>query len=325
VIRAALILGFIGLAGATALFLKEGVAAIFLAFAAAGTGILWASLFHAVPMALNARAWQVLLPARRRRPSLSRFFWAVWLREAVNGLLPVARIGGEVVTAQLLVGYGMRTASAVASIVVDVTVSLASQFLFTISGVALLAAYGGGVGAETAAALGGALAVVVALALAQRFGLFGLLARIGNALLGGRFDRLAGGAAPLDRAVRRLYRRRAAVLACGLWQLAGWIAGAGEVWIALRFLGLETGFIPSLVVESVVQAASSAAFVVPAALGVQEGGFAVVAGLVGIPVEIGLALALMRRAREVILFAPALLFWQWRLGRRLFARSEPAP
>ena len=45
----------------------------------------------------------------------------------------------------------------------------------------------------------------------------------------------------------------------------------------------------------------------PGALGVQEGGFLVVGGLVGLPPELALALALVRRARDVIIFVPALI------------------
>jgi uncharacterized membrane protein YbhN (UPF0104 family) len=121
--------------------------------------------------------------------------------------------------------------------------------------------------------------------------------------------------------VRRFYRRRAAVAACGFWQLAGWTAGAGEVWLALHFLGWPAGIAEALVIESLIQALSSGAFVVPGALGVQEGGFLVIGGLLGVPPETALALALMRRARDVLVFAPALAAWQLTIGRRLLLRA----
>jgi len=62
VIRAVTLVGLAGLALATLLFIWQGVGPVLAAFAAAGIGILWSSLFHAVSMALNARAWQLLLP-----------------------------------------------------------------------------------------------------------------------------------------------------------------------------------------------------------------------------------------------------------------------
>lgn len=320
--RTGALFGLFGLALATGLFVWQGVGPVLAAFAAAGVGILWASLFHFVSMALNARAWQILMPLRRRG-SLAFYLWAVWLREAVNGLLPVARIGGEIVSARLLIRNGLRPPKAVASLVVDMTVSLVSQFAFSVLGLALLAAYGAGgsVAHDAALALLTAVPLVAAVILVQRVGLFTLLARLFRALFGDRFNALVGGAAPLDRAVRRLYRRQRALLFCFIWQLAGWIAGAGEVWLALRFLGHPTGLVEPAIVESVIQALSSGAFVVPGALGVQEGGFLVIGALLGLSPELALALALARRARDIIIFVPALLFWQIAAGRRVLARA----
>lgn len=321
-IRAAALLGLAGLALATLLFVKEGAGAVLGAFAVAGFGILWSSLFHLVPMALNARSWQVLLPPRRRG-RLVLFFRAVWLREAVNGMLPVARIGGEVASARLLMRRGVVSSRAVASLVVDMTVSLGSQFAFTVLGLALLVAQSGGGGVARQLALGllAAVPLAGALFLVQRVGFFGLLARLFRRLFGDRFDALVGGALPLDRAVRRLYRRRRALVASFLWQLAGWIAGAGEIWLALRFLGVRPGPGEALIIEAAIQALGSGAFVVPGALGVQEGGFLALGDLLGLPPDLALALALMRRARDAVIFLPALLIWQLGAGRR--ALSAP--
>jgi putative membrane protein len=320
VIRVATLLAIAGIALATGLFLWHGVGAVLAAFAAAGIGILWASLFHFVPMALNARAWQILVP-RPRRGSWAFFGWAIWVREAVNGLLPVARVGGEIVSAQLLMRHGLSPAKAVASLAVDMTVSLASQFIFTLIGLGLLLELGAGGSTVRDVAFGlvVTLPIVAAFLAVQRIGIFGLLARLFRALFGGRFDALVGGAAPLDRAVRRFYRRRRAVLACFLLQLAGWAAGAGEIWLALDFLGHRVAAADALAVEAVIQALSSGAFIVPGALGVQEGGFLAVGGLIGLTPEIALALALARRARDVIVFVPALLAWQFGAGRRALA------
>ena len=322
-IRAATLFAFAGLVLATGLFIWHGVGPVLAAFAAAGIGILWASLFHFVSITLNARAWQILLP-RRGRGSWLFFGWAVWLREAVNGLLPVARVGGEIVSARLLMRHRLSPPRAVASLVVDMTVSLASQFVFTLFGLALLLARGaeGDTVRSLAFGLAATVPVVVALLAVQRIGVFGLLARLFRAMFGDRFDALVGGAAPLDRAVRRLYRRRRAVVFCFLWQVAGWAAGAGEIWLALHFLGYPVATGDALIVEAIIQALSSGAFIVPGALGVQEGGFLVVGALIGLPPEIALALALARRARDITIFVPALLVWQLGAGRRMLAPAH---
>ncbi len=321
-IRFAAFVGLVGLAAATALFIWHGIGPVLDAFAAAGLGIVWASLFHVAPMALNARAWQILLP-HRGRGSLTFFLGAVWLREAVNGLLPVARIGGEVVSARLLMRHGLRPATAMASLALDMTLSLLSQFAFTLLGLALLLLNGaeGGTVRDIALGLAATLPIMVVLLVLQRAGAFTLLAKLFRALFGDRFDKLVGGAAPLDRAVRRLYRRRAAVFFCFIWQLAGWAAGAGEIWLALYFLGAPVSIADALAVEAVIQALSSSAFLVPSALGIQEGGFLVVGGLLGIAPDISLARALARRARDVIVFVPALVLWQVGVSRRALSRA----
>jgi len=78
----------------------------------------------------------------------------------------------------------------------------------------------------------------------------------------------------------------------------------------------------ALIIESLIQALSSTAFVVPAALGVQEGGFVVIGGLMGLAAETALALALLRRVRDITLFVPALMIWQFNLGKRLFPSDK---
>ncbi|MGH7087350.1 MAG: lysylphosphatidylglycerol synthase domain-containing protein [Stellaceae bacterium] len=314
----AALFGLAGLGFATWLFLWQGAGAVFSAFAAAGFGILWASLFHLVPMAINAHAWQVLLP-RVRRPSAAFLFRAVWLREAVNGLLPVARVGGEVASARLLIEHGMRPPFAVASLVVDMSLSLVTEFLFVVAGLALLAQAVGvsAFGHEAALGLAAFVPLIAAVFVVQRLGFADLFAGLVRRLFGRRFLHLIKGAARLDAAVRRLYRRRIGILRCGVSQLIGWTAGAGEIYLALVFLGAPHSLVVALIIESLIQGLSAGAFIVPGALGVQEGGFLALGELLGLSPEIALALALMRRARDLLIFVPAVLLWQVSLGRRL--------
>ncbi len=316
------LLGLAGLAAVIALVAYQGHEAVLSALAVGGVGLLWASLFHVVPMAINARAWQVLMPGARP-PSLAAFTWFVWVREAVNGLLPVARIGGEVVSVRLMFRAGVRQAVAVASLVVDMTLSIVSQFVFTLIGLGLLVLVTTDVATVGRVALGLLVTVPIVggLLLVQRAGAFALVARALQALTGGRFAALVGGSLRIDRAIRQSYRRRGRILRCALWQLAGWIAGAGEIWLALYFLGHPVGLFEAVLLEALAQAVSSAAFMVPGALGVQEGGFLLFGSLLGLGPETALALALARRVRDLVIFLPALVAWQVSEGKRLFARS----
>ncbi|MDX6769446.1 MAG: TIGR00374 family protein, partial [Elusimicrobiota bacterium] len=62
--------------------------------------------------------------------------------------------------------------------------------------------------------------------------------------------------------------------------------------------------------ESLGQAVRAAAFAIPGALGVQEGGYLVLGGLLGIAPDTALALSLTKRFRELVLGLPGLLVWQ---------------
>ncbi len=323
-IRAGLLLGLLGLVVASALVIYQGAGPVIATFASAGWGLLWVALYHAVPMLANARAWQVLLPGRAQ-PSFGFFTWMVWVREAVNSMLPVARIGGEVAGAWLLTTRGVRKRPAAATLVVDMTMSLVSQLAFTLVGVGLLVTRGGeqSLAASVGFGLLVALPVLAAFGLVQRIGIFGFFARLFHLAFGDRFDRMVGGAKALDRAVHVIYRRPVRVVSCALWQLVGWIVSAGEVWIALAALGHPRGLGDANMVTALIEAASSGAFLVPGALGVQEGGFLVLGKVLGLPDEVSLALALVRRARDVLVYGPALALWQLGEGRRLMnAGSE---
>src|ERR1700688_2153556 len=134
-------LAIAGFVLAVALFVREDVRGIVDLVITAGPGLVVAGLFHFFPMIANARAWQRLLPAPRR-PGLRVLTWATWVRESVNGLLPVARIGGEIVAYRIVRRYAARRSDAAASLVADMALSVLSQAGFALFGVALLFAIG---------------------------------------------------------------------------------------------------------------------------------------------------------------------------------------
>jgi putative membrane protein len=301
-----------GLALAVFLFMQQGVGAIVALVVAAGPGLLLAALFHVLPMTANARAWQRLLP-ETQRPALRVVTWATWLRESVNGLLPVARIGGEIVAYRAVRRYAAQGSEVAASLVADMALSLLSQTGFALLGLALLFARGrlSGVAGQILAAVAGMIPLGLAFIAVQRAGALSALTRIVDRLFAGRFEAAHSSAVGFDAALAAIYARRRDVATCFAWQLAGWTLGAGEIWLALHFLGQPTSMLDALAIEALIQALSSAAFMVPAALGVQEGGFVVIGAMLGIDAATSLALATARRLRDLVIFLPGLVAWQW--------------
>jgi putative membrane protein len=230
---------------------------------------------------------------------------ARWIGESINGLLPVLQVGGNVVKARLIAARGVASATAGATVVVDIMLMVSTQVVFTLLGVMLLVATVGGerlvVGALTGAGI--MMVLLVGFYVAQRRGMFGGMARRFGGVLGPE-------AAALDGAIHAVYREPRAIMVAAAWHLGSWIVGAGEVWLALYFLGQPIDLQQAVLLESLGQAVRTAAFVVPGALGVQEGGYLVLGTVLGLTPDTALALSLAKRVREIVLGVPGLLVWQ---------------
>ena len=97
--------------------------------------------------------------------------------------------------------------------------------------------------------------------------------------------------------------------------MISFVTGSVEVWIGLHALGVPASFEKALILECVGQGIQTVLCLVPGALGVREGGYIIVGGLLGIPGDAAFALALIRRVRELALGLPGLFAWQLVEGR----------
>ena len=82
--------------------------------------------------------------------------------EAINTLLPVAQIGGEIAGARLMTLHGIPGGLAGATVLVDMLLQVITQFTFTLVGIGLLALSGGDT-SMLAAAMAGMIAMAIAL------------------------------------------------------------------------------------------------------------------------------------------------------------------
>jgi putative membrane protein len=322
-VRKVLIIGaLLGLLLACGLIAYHGVGTVARAFVSTGWGLAAVVAFHALPLVLGGLGWWTVIdPPRPGLPVLIRLRW---IREAVNTLLPVAQIGGDIVGARLLTGHGVRANDAGASVVVNKTIEVLSLFAYTLAGLGLLLLLKGqgslagwiGIGLLIAAP------VLIGFMIAQRLGLFKLVERLLLAI-GDRARWLAiGDIAGLHERILATYRRRRAIAICFVWELLAWAAGAGEIWLALYFMGYPVGLAEAVVLESLGQAVRSAAFPIPAALGVQEGSYLVLGGFFGLTPEVALALSLVKRARHLGAGLPGLIAWQVAEGHRFVLRRK---
>ncbi|MGH8658737.1 MAG: flippase-like domain-containing protein [Gammaproteobacteria bacterium] len=296
------------------LLVAQGLRTVLNAVIVAGWGICIVPLGQAVPMLSDALAWRRLL-APGQRPPLWVLFRIRWIGESVNNLLPVAAVAGEFLRAWLLRGFArIPGANAGASVIGDMTAGIAGQCMFTAMGIALAFGVEGRSDLVSAAAVGcGLLCLLVAgFYTAQRAGLFAFSSQlVVRVIRKESWLSLVGTGRALDAQITALYARRWDVFIAVGWRFAGWCAGAIEVWMGFYFLGHPLTFTQALMVESLLRAVRSAAFMIPGALGIQEGALIVLGGAVGAAPDVALALALLKRARELAWGIPGLLYWQF--------------
>jgi putative membrane protein len=284
----------------------------------AGAGLLLAALVHVLPMLANAWDWRMLMRGTRR-PSFAAMLKLVWIRESINGLLPVARIGGEIASFGLLRQAGVRPATAVASLVVDMQLTLISQLVFALAAIGYVldrvSSDAARVAAQLALGMAALVPVLLLFALVQHARPFERAMRAINRVTSGKVYALVGESTRTDQSIRLIWRKTGIVVRyLTIWQTLQFAGYALEIWLALRFLGADPTFVQALVIEAMIQLVSSVAFLMPGGLGVQEGGFVLIGGLLGFDTPTCLALAGARRVRDLLFYIPGLLVWQFAVG-----------
>lgn len=323
------IAGFCGLVLISLLIAHAGFHGVMNTLGVAGWSLLLLVPFHLLHLALDAVGWHILLGDRCGRATFIYLVWGATIRESVNNLLPVARVGGELVGIRLIILRQVKAALAAASVLVEVTLNLISQYLFALVGLVLWLQHVDSLRlmGDLLLALVLALPVLIVLVVLQRYGnVFTHLERLLRTLAGGSdLQVLVGSPATLDVEIRGLYQRHVDLFYSLLWQFAALLTVTVETWFTLYLLGHPVSFSAALLIESLSQALRNAAFLVPAGLGVQEASLIFLGDMTGLSPEISIALALAKRFREVALGVPALLSWQIVEGKRLgsLLRNEP--
>ncbi len=321
-----IIAGLLGLGLIVWLIIDAGAADVAQAMLIMGWALVPIALFHVVPLILSTLSWRNMLPANDAT-GMVVLLGIRWLRESINNLLPVGSIGGDLVGARLVHQSGVPGAAALSSVVVDMTVGLLTQLAFALVGLALLLAHSTepAVLTTVGGALGG-LAIffgaIILFFVLQNRGLMVFGAKLAGSLMNqARSERLLDNASDVDRTVRSIYRDRRIRKAFG-WRILTWFLGAGEIWLIMCALGKPIGVAEAIALESFVVAIRSAAFLIPGAVGVQEGILLLVGSLFGIVPSDSLAISLAKRVREILLGLPGIAVWQAVEGRRLFRRQS---
>ncbi|MEO0034071.1 MAG: hypothetical protein RLZZ501_94 [Pseudomonadota bacterium] len=306
--RLALIAVILGIAW----WLRDGFGDVGGALDKAGwSGVVILTLYHLLPMTLCGLSWAALQVGEPRL-KLWVFVMGRWIRDGVGEMAGFIPLSGEMAGIRHLTRFGVRAPVAGAGVVVDITAEAAGQFLFSLAGVAMWAWLypHSDVTRWGVVALLVAMPVLAGMVLVQRSWFVHFLETLPSRLMPKSWD-----APDLEQGVlasiNDIYRRRGRVALSVGWHLAGWLAGAAEAWVGLHLLGMPLGLAEVLAMESIIFAIRSVAFIVPGAIGLQEGGYMLFGSMLGLPTEVALALSLLKRGRELILGLSALLAWHF--------------
>jgi putative membrane protein len=314
----ALIVGF---ALAVFLIVHIGFAQVFEAAASVGWGGFGLILLSALPIIFFlGLAWRTLVGPLA---PLWVFFASRQLRDSATDLLPFTQIGGVVIGARAGILGGVPSVTAYSSSMVDITCEIMAQAAFTVLGLLIglttlraspqMAPYANGV------ILGTVLLVpaIIAFVVLQRKG-----SKLATKIAAQFLPNAVAHTEQFTAHLEVLYRQPVKLAVCSTFHLLAWIASAAWLWVIFALCGAKISLMDCIAIESLLAALRAIMVFVPASIGVQEAGYAAMAQVFGLGPEVGLAVSLLKRARDVILGIPVLLLWQLMEGRRAFGRDK---
>jgi putative membrane protein len=315
----------LGLALTVGVILHVGAAGLWAAVLRIGLGGFSVfTLYSLLGFAPLGWAWRAVAPGAGPRAWLV-FPWGRLVRDSAADVLPFSQVGGLVVGLRAVQAQGISEPLAVASQIVDLVTEVAAQLFYTLFGLAmLLAVLRHATGANelvwtTVAAIGLGAAALAGFVALQGRGL-DLIGAVASRWIKDTRER----AEAIKAELAVIYAQPIRLLAGASWHSVGWIWSGVAAWLALRFMGVEAALWKVLALESLIAAVKSVAFLTPGALGFQEGAYALVAPLFGVPAEAALAVSLLRRAKDLVLGVPAMLAWQaGELRARPIAEEAP--
>jgi glycosyltransferase 2 family protein len=253
---------------------------------------------------LAAVSWNCLLLTRESRPSLGRLFFLRLAGESLNQLTPTASMGGEPYKAFRLQTDGMPWEEAAASVVIQKGIGVMSLVLYVFLGLALTpfllpgtASHLGYLG--LAAFVLGILGLVFVIAQRQSPCVSGirLLEKIG--LCPATLKAKEAECASLDAWLSRFYREhpRRFLLASLLFFLS-WLIHGSEVYLFFWLSGHPINWSLACCLDALTVLCAAAGFMIPASIGVQDGGTILLALGFNLGAAMGASFTIARRLRE---------------------------
>lgn len=329
----AVVSALVGLALFIYVIIQTGLSEIASNLRAVGGGFLLILAVSSTRYLSRSLAWLRCMNPEERRVG----FWALWRARLAGEAVGDLTFGPVVAEPMRLVALGDRLtlSSGISSLAVENIAYTVSSCLMVMAGaVALLASFGLNESMRTAA--GVALAVMVAL-VASPVVIISRRWKIGSSLLSALAGFVARDEAMRSRIEAKIDRLRELedyvfdfyakrprdFFILVLCHAAFHLAGAVEIYLTLRLMGLGVDAGAAFTFEAVNRAINMAFIFVPALVGVDEAGTGALVKAAGFGFEYGVTLALIRKIRMFFWIGIGLVFLaaarnqKWRPDRKM--------
>ncbi len=285
---------FLVLLGVAIYRYRDGLQTAFSQAVHAGWILLMAFPLFCVWNIAAAAGWRQVLKASGSQ--LNTSVWHLTIvrikAQAINLVLPLAGVPGEIAKASLLAQKREHLVMSASSVVLDSMLSAFAGLFFSLMGV----------GHRLDRVVNGSISVVLILSLLLVVsGLFFASPQIAGII---SHSRWIDKESPLDIGLRQLASASQGVkesfLKGAAWHLVERYLMACELWLATYGLGTALGLFDFLFIAAMMTSFSLVFFFIPAQAGAVEGGLMLGFSALKMKPETGLSVAMLRRLRQVV-------------------------
>jgi uncharacterized protein (TIRG00374 family) len=256
--------------------------------------------------------WRLLVAGVCAPPAFGSLMWCRLAGQSISMLIPSAKLGGEPVRGYLLARDGVQAPDAMATVAIDRVLDMGAGTVFTVLFAALLLSYGlpSLTGTLEGVAIGAsALLAGIAVTMRRLHGGRGVVtAMIRRTRLDrwGVIERRMSVVEDAEERAQRLAGRVPLMTSAFVLGLAINVGVLLEYELLLAAFGLPRQ--PVAVVAAIFATGAAHSMPVPAGIGVLEGAQMALFAALGYPADVGLAVALAVRLRELLWLLPGLVY-----------------
>ena len=282
-----------------------------------GWGMMVILTLYLLAFITDVASWQLSyegLPLNRGW--FKRLFLIRMVGEAFNRITPFASLGGEPLKAFLLKKYyQVNYQETIISLVLATTIDMIGLVTFLALGFALLLTNNDlGTSFKLFAGLGliSFSTAIFLFFLVQRYQVTSFISnKLGKYPWAKPLESIISLIQDLDNRLASFYtrshRRFSSVFVLAI---LNWPLGVLEVYYVLQFLGHPISLQDAWIIESMTQLVRNGTFFIPSSIGTQDGAFLLVSSAITGSRNLGVAIALIRRFREIIWIILGLIVWQ---------------